>query len=92
MILINIQSFTDDDWTSIDRTATCSLFWDEFSFGINHRDHHALFIARFNGLVWLDRGYIIIGFDNQVHSTFDTLTDSFNLPAVPLPEGLAEEA
>ena len=29
---------------------------------------------------WIN--YIIIGFDDQVHSTFDTLTDSFNLPAV----------
>ncbi len=75
---------TDKYWL---RTATQPLFWDEFSFGINHRDHHALFIASFNYFVRLIELHNHRLHD-QVHGTFDALTDSFDLPAVGLYRGV----
>ncbi len=59
------QSLAGCNWTNIDpEHFTCSLFWNQFSLCINHRDHHTLFMASFGA---------IIGFINQVHGTFDTL-------------------
>ena len=81
---IDVQTFTDDNWAWADRTAICTLFWNQFTIFVYHRHHNPLLIAGFDGLVWLDRCHIVIRLDNQVYFRRDTLTDTFYLTTISL--------
>ena len=84
---INVQAFADDNRAGL-YGAFAFLFRHQRAVFINHRHHHALFVAGFHGLVRLDGGDVVVCFYHQIHFAGDALADAFDFAAVAFAGGV----